>query len=115
MIRHKCPSCGAKLKSPEELAGREGRCPTCLGVVPIPEQAMAVDYLAGGSRAELGSLALSEDSGPLAKPVADAFSPNTGLTLKAPEHLGRYNHYLIVSSKDVVASWENDEKGWMVR
>jgi hypothetical protein len=115
MIRHKCPHCGAKLKAAIELAGRQGRCPTCMGVVDIPDSAPEVDYLTP-QRAELGSLAL-EDSGdaPLPTAVADDTPETAGLDFKPPELLGRYNHYLICNSKEVIATWENDEKGWMVR
>lgn len=115
MIRHQCPHCGAKLKTTTELAGRQGRCPTCLGVVDVPDVAGAVDYLAP-SRAELGSLALSDDDeAPLPTAVADVVPDTAGLEFKPPELLGRYNHYLICNGKEVVATWEEDGKGWMVR
>ena len=114
MIRHKCPHCGAKLKTTAELAGRQGRCPTCLGVVDVPEEQIAADYLA--PRVELGSLAFEEgDDGPLPTAVADVTPETAGLEFKPPELLGRYNHYLICNSKEVVATWEEDGKGWMVR
>ena len=32
-----------------------------------------------------------------------------------PTHLGALNHYLICDHKDVVARWDNDGKGWMIR
>ena len=114
MIRHACPHCGAKLKTTTELAGRQGRCPTCLGVVDVPDEAAAVDYLAP-SRADLGSLALGEDDAPLPEAVADVTPDTAGLEFKPPELLGRHNHYLICNSKEVVATWEEDGKGWMVR
>jgi len=87
-----------------------------LGVVDVPDaSAVAGEYLAP-PRAELGSLALgADDNVPLPTAVADAAPDTAGLEFKPPEFLGRYNHYLICNSKEVVATWEEDGKGWMVR
>lgn len=32
-----------------------------------------------------------------------------------PTHLGKLNHYLVCDSKDVVARWHPDDRGWMLR
>jgi len=83
-------------------------------VVDIPDEVLAVDYSAP-PRADLGSLKLEDDGGPLPTAVADVPPDTAGLEFKPPELLGRYNHYLICNSKDVIATWEEDGKGWMVR
>jgi len=37
MIRYRCPRCGAKLESPDELAGRQDTCPDCGATCAVPE------------------------------------------------------------------------------
>ena len=37
MIPHKCPSCGARLESPEIYAGRKDKCPTCGQAYIVPD------------------------------------------------------------------------------
>ena len=86
MIKFKCEPCGAPLVVPDEMAGKRGRCAGCNAVVttPIPP-------------------AITVDDPPAEK-----------IGFEVPKHLGLNNHYLICSSREVVATWENDGKGWMV-
>ena len=87
MIKFNCPHCGARLRVPDELAGKQGRCAGCQRAIDVPRP-----------------------------PEIQAESASTErISLKVPEHLSANNHYLICNSKDVVATWENDGKGWMVR
>ncbi|NIP86659.1 MAG: hypothetical protein GTO03_14285 [Planctomycetales bacterium] len=51
----------------------------------------------------------------LPTPVADAVPQDSGLKFHRPENLKRHCHYLICNSKDVIARWDDDGKGWMVR
>ena len=102
MIRIECPSCSAALKIPDELAGSKGRCPTCRGVVEIP---------AAQPPASVPATVEKPISLAPAEPAAD----DGGLTFKPPDRLGRKNHYLICNSRDVVATWQDDGRGWMVR
>lgn len=42
MIRFQCDHCGFGVKVPSRYAGRRGRCPSCGGVIRIPEEASDV-------------------------------------------------------------------------
>ena len=97
MIRIQCPQCQEPLKAPSSLAGKKGRCPECRGVVPIP----------------------AEPSVPTGDSVDESPQKNLrdeaeGLTLPIPETLRRNCHYLICNSREIVARWDDDGKGWMV-
>ena len=57
-------------------------------------------------------------SGIISKGGSSALSSNgSGIHASGigPTHLGALNHYLICDHKDVVARWDNDGKGWMIR
>ena len=102
MIRIRCPHCQEALKAPPSLAGKKGRCPACRGVVPIAAE-----------------VARAAHAGPVASLGADnnntATNEAEGLTLSVPESLRRNCHYLICNSREIVARWDDDGKGWMVR
>src|SRR5882724_7511349 len=63
MLVFDCPSCGAKLQMPENLAGKKVRCATCQGVITAPADVAA---------------AITADPPPESAPAA------TGVTV--PEH-----------------------------
>ncbi|MEX0865813.1 MAG: hypothetical protein WD030_00550 [Pirellulales bacterium] len=111
-----CGRCGAKLRLDEQWAEVLGHCSRCQAVVRMPKLADAI----GGDGSSRQPLAVEQPAGlavdhsePAAAVVQDA--PRDGLSLKPPAHLGRYNHYLICNSKEVIAHWENDGRGWMVK
>lgn len=98
MIRIQCPQCHERLKAPPTLAGKKGRCPECNGVVPIPD--------------ELSQLS---EQGVVENSRAQSETASRGLALGAPETLRRNCHYLICNSREMVARWDDDGKGWMIR
>jgi predicted RNA-binding Zn-ribbon protein involved in translation (DUF1610 family) len=46
MIRIECPSCGAKLRGPDDSAGKQIKCPKCGGNVTVPEPVYEAEPLA---------------------------------------------------------------------
>jgi hypothetical protein len=89
MIRVVCPGCGNKLNAKDELAGQTRKCPQCATPLKIPEIA-----------------ATAPTAAPTAAPVA------------APprlERLHRRHRYLILGATQLIAAWENDGHGWMLK
>ena len=113
MIRIPCPHCGEKLKAPDELAGRRTRCPGCRGIVTL-EVPAEPDEFAGSPQVteEMPAIKFSvTDDDPTESIIHESDST---ITFKAPKSLRRSCLYLICNSKDIVARWEDDGKGWMV-
>ena len=94
MIRTRCPHCQEPVKAPDSLAGKKGRCPECGGVIPLPI-----------GKSEIESAASIQHSA----------NAQAGLALAVPESLRRNCHYLICSNREIVARWDDDGKGWMIR
>ena len=94
MIRIRCPHCQEPVKAPDTLAGKKGRCPECRSVIPIPADKVDTQVATG----------------------TQGFSTEeAGLTLAVPKALRRNCHYLICNSREIVARWDDDGKGWMIR
>jgi hypothetical protein len=102
MIRMICPGCGKKLHAKDELAGRTAKCPNCGQPVQIPTEVPAASNTIPLDDAEPGEhvIPASEDH------VA---------TRPAAERLNRASHYLICNRTQLMAKWENDGGGWMIR
>jgi hypothetical protein len=102
MIRVTCPHCGTNLKSRDDLVGETRRCPNCTEpfvVVPDPPPASG----------EVAAAPPSDD--PPATPAAEEGLPSLDL----PEHLNRESHYLICDRTHLVAVWQNDGRGWLLK
>ena len=95
MIRTRCPHCQEPVKAPDSLAGKKGRCPECRGVIHLPAGKSAI-----------------ESVGPS---IQHSTNTQAGLALAVPDSLRRNCHYLICSSREIVARWDDDGKGWMIR
>jgi len=92
MIRIVCTHCGSRLNAKDELAGQTRKCPKCAQPVlisgePLPE--------------EVSQVHVSTDPG---LPIVDL-----------PDRLNRQSHYLICDKTHVIAQWENNGNGWMIR
>jgi hypothetical protein len=105
------------VKAPDEFAGKKGRCPVCAAQVPLPHETDSASAYTPPPPREMAAIKL-EDTGnddQLPKPVADEVPAESGLTFTRPVHLKRKCHYLICNSREVIARWDDDGKGWMVQ
>jgi hypothetical protein len=114
VIRVHCPHCNVKVKAPDELAGKKGRCPMCNSKVRLPQDVDPALSYNPPPPVEMPALKLEETDEELPQAIADETS-DSRLGFERPEHLKRNCHYLICNSKDVIARWDDDEKGWMVQ
>jgi hypothetical protein len=99
MIRVTCPACQSKLDAKDELAGQTRKCPKCGTPVAIPPD------MPSGLRS-------------VEEPVPSLVQvdQSAGLrTYRPPERLSRLDHYLICDRSRVIATWQNDGRGWLVR
>ncbi len=112
MIRIRCPHCNERLKAPNHLAGQRGRCPACRVTVPLPEQDEQPLQSEGVAAAEIGQRSGTGDTS--ATVTQDPNAEAMGLDFKRLEILRRNCHYLICNSREIIARWDDDGKGWMV-
>jgi hypothetical protein len=103
MIRVTCPNCGSKLNAKDELAGQTRKCPKCAQPVRIvtdadgqSEQPIPIDPTASDQHIHAAT---------------EGHLPSQHL----PERLNREHHYLICDKTHLVATWENNGHGWMLR
>jgi hypothetical protein len=102
MIRVSCPNCGSKLNAKDELAGQTRKCPKCAQPVRIVADAPA----------DLGSVGLDET---LSDQHVQAATEEHLPSVHLPERLNRDSHYLICDKTRLVAAWENNGSGWMLK
>jgi len=102
MIRVTCTGCGSKLNAKDELAGQTRKCPKCARPVKI----------------------IADPDADAANMAVDEASPNQQIhaateehlpTLDLLERLNREHHYLICGKTHLVAAWENNGQGWMLK
>ena len=95
MIRIECSRCGSKLNAKPELAGQTRKCPKCGGPVIIPEF-------------------LADQPEPAAEqPPVD--TPAVGESEHPPERLERGHRYLVCDRTRLIAAWENNGQGWLLK
>ncbi len=121
MIRFQCPGCGSNLSAKHELAGQARPCPKCKTLCAIPATQEGV---AGGVSDETPAPG-SEPSGIEEGVPAEAESQvaATARLTDQPEHghgwrlerLIRVHRYLICDRTRLVANWENDGQGWLLK
>jgi len=105
MIRIICPGCGSKLGAKQALAGQTRTCPKCGAAVQIPSRVPA---------APQASQTFAEEQAEADQHVHAA----TEESLPAhhwPERLERNHHYLICDRSKVVAAWQDNGGGWMLK
>ncbi len=44
MIKFSCNNCGRKIGVKDELAGKQGKCPGCHGLIVVPERTILIDF-----------------------------------------------------------------------
>jgi len=106
MIRVTCPRCASKLNAKDALAGQTRKCPKCGAMVLIPEPDQS------GTTAGEGAIALAEAAPD--QHVHGAIEKKLPAK-ELPERLGRQNRYLICDKSKLVAAWENNGHGWMLK
>lgn len=92
-----CPSCQARLKVSPQFVGRAGKCPRCGEIVTIPQ---------------------AEPPQPVTSEQANQASSGSDEDLPGIEHadrLVRTFHYLVCDRLGLVATWEANGQGWMIR
>jgi hypothetical protein len=101
MIRFSCSSCGKKLHAKDELAGRTAKCPNCGKPFQIP------------AASEMGDTIPLDEAlpGEHAIPVSEEHLAG----YDAPKRLDRASHYVICDTTHLVAQWQSDGAGWMIR
>ena len=102
MIRLTCPNCGSRLSAKNQLAGQTRNCPKCAHPVQVVADAASDsnDIDVAPSLSDQHVQAATEECLPL---------PDL------PDRLNRGSHYLICNKTHVVATWENNGQGWMVK
>jgi len=102
MIRIECPNCLCQLNAKNELAGQTRKCPKCGTSITIP---------AAGSSPEVAPIPMVEKVDQHAQVATEMHLPDKHF----PDRLNRLNRYLIVDKTKVVAAWENNGNGWMLK
>jgi hypothetical protein len=101
MIRFACPSCGKKFHAKPELAGRTAKCPSCGKPFQIPQPSDSPETI------PLDDAAAGENLISINEEHIDGY--------RAPDRLARDGHYLIFDRTHLLAVWENNGAGWMIR
>jgi predicted RNA-binding Zn-ribbon protein involved in translation (DUF1610 family) len=103
MIRVICPACQSKLDAKDKLLGQTRNCPQCGNPVVIrPENRQPTL-----SQPPLPQ-SVQTDHGQASERTDDPAVPKI-------ERLSRLNRYLICDRTKVLATWENDSRGWQIR
>jgi len=93
-----CPSCQARLKVSPQFTGRAGKCPRCGEIINVRQVQRA-------------------DAIPSPHPPENR--PETGdddiPAIEQPDKLVRTFHYLVCDRLGLVATWEANGQGWMIR
>jgi len=108
MIRVTCPGCGSKLKAKEELLGETRKCPKC-GTVVLISVSQTANVPAPAT--PVSSVLDEPAAGSEIHGASDIALKHEDL----PERLERLNHYLICDKSKLVATWENNGQGWMLK
>jgi len=119
MIRFRCPGCGVSLSGKDDLAGQIRPCPKCKTPITIPalpsgeETNAELDAsLASASDNGLGSAETQAES---ESSVAAPSQPELGSRERLLERLVRTHHYLVCDRTRLLAAWENNGQGWMLK
>ncbi len=123
MIRVTCPNCGAQLSAKEELAGQSRKCPKCKTAISIPlpepppeEETIPLDECEVTVAHVVPPAEASAPERAASPTPAQGDAQQVGLPQQdVPERLNRQNHYLICDKAHLIATWENNGQGWMLK
>lgn len=93
-----CPSCQTRLKVAPQFVGKAGKCPRCGEIITIRQSAAAE---------------VSDPSPPTAPPSSGGSEELPAI--EHPDKLVRNFHYLVCDRLGIVATWEANGQGWMIR
>ncbi len=119
MIRLTCPSCDKKLNAKPETAGQMRKCPNCGQPIRIP-----VEEPVAAPVAEAATAPVDEPvAAPAAVVLGNTAAPEEVIAISEehlpffhrPERLNRESYYLICNRTGLVATWENNGNGWMLK
>jgi hypothetical protein len=121
MIRMTCPNCEAKLNVKRKLIGQTRDCPNC--GVPLLIRADETLVVAGGTSPAPAPFpptpSAPEPLPPTQQSAAEesavAIGPERLATHQRLEKLNRQNHYLVCDRAKVVAHWQANGDGWMLK
>lgn len=102
MIRVTCPNCGSKLNAKDELAGHIRKCPKCAQPVSIVADAPATANGVGVDPTPANPQIQPDEEEPL-------------LSLHLLDRLNREYHYLVCDKARLLAAWESNGQGWMLK
>jgi len=104
MIAVSCPHCGVRLNAKDELAGKTRKCPKCRKPMVIPA-------------APTDSPGLELEDEPASPVPIVQYRPDEVISASETllPRLDRRNRYVICDKTSVVALWQNDGRGWMIR
>jgi len=108
MIRITCPGCKSKLNAKDELLGQKRKCPKCGAEIVISVSQTA--NVASSAAVEKAGL---DDAAP--DTHARGASETTLKKVDLPERIDRNSYYLICDKSKLVATWENNGQGWMLK
>lgn len=92
-----CPSCQARLKVSEQFAGRAGKCPRCGEIIQIKAAEAASEIAPAPPNQQ------QESAGEEFPEIQQA------------DKLVRNYHYLVCDRLGLVATWEANGQGWLIR
>jgi len=136
MIQVTCPGCGSKLNAKDELNGQMRACPKCKTPMLISASASAKTAVAPPEpeakpepppEARPPVVQASAVQTPAVQTPSAQAAAGQAPTVDVPvqtdvvkrveaiERLNRNNHYLILNKTSVVATWENNGHGWMLK
>jgi len=104
MISVTCPGCKRGLNANDELAGQTRKCPKCGATIEIPQPA-APD-------AAMDTITLDEA---VTETHVQTVSRPALPPKDYPERLNRQSKYVILDKTNLVATWENNGNGWMLK
>ena len=115
MIRITCGKCGSKLNAKDDLAGQTRKCPKCgepvLIAAPATRQEDETEPLAEVAEAHVAR----PDAGPDEEQHVNVSDGQSFASRDLPERLDRLNRYMICDKAHLVAAWENNGNGWMLK
>lgn len=106
MIRLMCPGCQSKLNAKVTLAGQTRKCPKCGAAIKIPEASAELDETSEG--------AIALDDAPPDQHVHGVVEEHLP-PAKTLRRLERLNKYWICDKARLIALWEGDGRGWMLK